>query len=98
MHLLNYMSALGQLRGIRRLQRLHHCFVMRQTAVSSALQKINSGYRRESLQFIHGKNERAIHHAVNREPVLLRVNVRKMRNVAGHEMERVSGNDAYGIL
>src|SRR6266700_2441452 len=98
MYLLNNKRALGQRGGIRYLKALHHGFVMRHAAISSALYKMDPRYRWEALQFIHRKNQRAVHHAVDHETVLARINVGEARTSARHEVERGWRDNSRRIL
>ncbi len=63
-----------------------------------ALQEMNPGYGRQALQILHAETQRTVHHAVDREAMLLRVNVGQVRGVLLHEVERGRRDDARIIL
>src|SRR5450759_226834 len=71
---------------------------MHHAAVSRALQEMNSGYSREALQFLHGKDQGTVHHAVNQEPVLPGINVGESITVLNRIVERSRCDDSDRIL
>ena len=67
-------------------------------AVCVALQEINPGDGRQSLQLLHGETQRPIHHAVDREAMLLGIDVGQAGGMGLHEMERGRCDDSHRIL
>ncbi len=63
-----------------------------------ALHEMNPGYRRQALQIVHAETQRTIHHAVDREAMLRRIDVGEMGRVVLHEVERGRGDDSPIIL
>src|ERR1700674_5325306 len=67
-------------------------------AVSLALQEMNPGYGRQALQLLQGETQRTIHHAVDREAMLLRIDVGQVGGVLLHEVEPGRCDDSRIIL
>ena len=63
-----------------------------------ALQEMNSGNRRQLLQIRHGETQRTIHHAVDREAMLLRIDLGKLGGVLLHEVKRGRCDDSRIVL
>ena len=63
-----------------------------------ALHEMNPGYRRQTLQIIHGQTERTIHQAVDREAMLLRIDFGEVRGVLLHEVQLGRCDDSPVIL
>jgi hypothetical protein len=63
-----------------------------------ALQEMNPGYGRQLLEILHGETQRTIHHAVDREAMLLRIDLGKLGGVLLHEVERGRCDDSRIIL
>jgi len=63
-----------------------------------ALHEMNPGYRRQVLQIVQGETQRTIHHAVDREAMLLRIDVGQVGGVLLHEVEPGRRDDARIIL
>ena len=66
--------------------------------VSMAFQEMNPGNGRQLLQIRHGETQRTIHHAVDREAMLLRIDLGKLGGVLLHEVERRRRDDSRIIL
>ena len=66
--------------------------------VSLALQEMNPGYGRQALQILHGKTQRTIHQSVDREAMLLRIDLGEVGRVLLHEVEVSRRNDPAIIL
>ena len=98
MYLLNNKRALRQRRGIGHLNSLHHGLVVRHPAVPRALDKMNPRDRRQPLQLLHREHQGPVHHPVDHQPVLARINVRKARPSPSHEMERGRRDNSRRIL
>src|ERR1700674_5934658 len=56
-------------------------------AVCMTLHEMNPGYGRQALQIINAETQRTIHHAVDREAMLLRIDVGQVGGVQLHEVE-----------
>jgi len=56
-------------------------------AVCVALQEMNPGYRRQALEIVHAETQRTIHQAVDREAMLLRIDLGEVGGVLLHEVE-----------
>jgi hypothetical protein len=67
-------------------------------AVSMALQEMNPRYRRQALEIRQAEAQRTIHHAVDREAMLRRINLREMGRVLLHEVEVGRRDDSTIIL
>ena len=63
-----------------------------------ALQEMNPGNGRQLLQIRHGETQRTIHHAVDREAMLLRIDLGKLGGVLLHEVERGRCDDSRIVL
>ncbi len=63
-----------------------------------ALHEMNPGYRRQALQIVHAETQRTIHHAVDREAMLRRIDVGEMGRVVLHEVELGRRDDSRIIL
>src|SRR5216683_3395530 len=98
MHLLDNVRALRQSGRIRYLERFHHRFVVRHSAVSGALDEMDTGNGWQALQFIHREDERPVHNAMDHEAVLAGINVRKASTAPRHEMESGRRDDSRRIL
>jgi hypothetical protein len=67
-------------------------------AVCMALQEVNPGHGRQAFEIVDAETQRTIHHAVDREPMLLHIDVGEVRRMILNEVERGRGNDARIIL
>src|SRR6266566_6171939 len=67
-------------------------------AVAMSLHEMNPGYRRQLLQIRHGETQGAIHHAVDGEAMLVRIDLGKLRGVLLHEMDRSRRDDPRIVL
>src|SRR5438105_14953778 len=67
-------------------------------AVSLALHEMNPGYGRQVLQIVHAEAQWTIHQAVDREAMLLRIDVGEMGRVVLNEMEPGRCDDPRIIL
>ena len=68
-------------------------------AVSNALDEMNAGYIGESLQVVHGENQRPVHHAVNHEPMFPGIDFRNVgTTVCSHVMERRRRYNPHRVL
>ena len=56
-------------------------------AVSVALDEMKPRYRRKTFQLLQGENQRTIHHPMDHEPVLARIDIRRIVTMRKHEME-----------
>jgi len=63
-----------------------------------ALEEMNARNGRELLQIRHRETQRTIHQAVDREAMLLRVDLRKLGGVLLHEVKRRRRDDAGIVL
>src|SRR6266481_8359630 len=66
-------------------------------AVCMALQEMNPGYGRQALEVVQGETQRTIHQAVDREAMLLRIDLGEVGGVLLHEVE-VGRRDDSPIL
>src|ERR1700688_2011913 len=64
------------------------------SAVGIALQKMNSRYGREALQFFHGENRGMVDHAVNQEAMFNWIDVGRLVTVRDHEMQGSGSDDS----
>src|SRR6202521_1457653 len=67
-------------------------------AVSLALQEMNPGYGRQALELLQRETQRTIHHAVDREAMLLRIDVGQEGGMVLHEVEPRRCDDSRIIL
>jgi len=56
-------------------------------AVRMALQEMNPGHGRQALEIVHAETQRTIHQAVDREAMLLRIDLGEVGGVLLHEVE-----------
>src|SRR5215471_16511490 len=63
-----------------------------------ALQEMNPRHGRQALQIVHAKTQRTIHQAVDREAMLLRIDLGEVGGVLLHEVELSWRNDPCIIL
>ena len=68
------------------------------SAVGLAFHEMNPGYRRQPLQVIHAETQGTIHHAVDRETMLLRIDDGEVGGVQLDEVERGRCDDPRIIL
>src|SRR6266852_555600 len=68
------------------------------TAVCVALQEMNPGYGRQALEIVHAETHRTIHQAVDREAMLLRIDLGEVGGVLLHEVEMGRCDDSPVIL
>src|SRR5215470_7419445 len=67
--------------------------------VSQALEKMNAGYGRKTLQLLQGELQRPVHHAVNQKAILARIHVRNNgATVRAHKVQRRWRDNPYRIL
>ena len=67
-------------------------------AVGMALHEMNPGYRRQALQIVHAETQRTIHQAVDRQAMLLRIDLGEVGGVLLHEVEVGRCDDSAIIL
>src|SRR6266481_7644274 len=67
-------------------------------AVCMALQEMNPGYGRQALEVVQGETQRTIHQAVDREAMLLRIDLGEVGGVLLHEVEVGRRDDSAVIL
>ena len=84
--------AAGQ-HAVAELQAVHLRTAPLHAAVGGAFQEADHAHRGEAHQVVHGEDDRAFHHAVNHQPVLLRVDIRQAR-MKTLEDDPGRGNDA----
>ena len=63
-----------------------------------ALEEMNPGNGGQLLQIRHGETQRTINHAVDREAMLLRIDLGKLGGVLLHEVERGRCDDSRIVL
>ena len=63
-----------------------------------ALHEMNPGYGRQPLQILHGETQGAIHHAVDGEAMLVRIDYGKLGGVLLHEVDRGRRDDSRIVL
>ena len=78
--------------------RLLDCLALVFRPVCLALEVINPGYERKALQLLQGEDQGAVHHAMDHQTMLLRVDVRRFITVRRDPMKRGRCDDPYGIL
>ena len=66
--------------------------------VGIALQKIDPRHGWQTLQLIHRINQRVIHHSMDQQAMLLRIDIRNALNVVHQEMEAGRCDDPIQIL
>src|SRR6266446_6930206 len=87
---------------VNKLDRQPHVLIARmmdqRRAVAMALQEMNPGYGRQALEILHAETQRTIHHAVNREAMLLRIDLGEVGGVLLHEVKLGRCDDSPIIL
>ncbi len=63
-----------------------------------ALKEVNPSHGRQPLEIVHAEIQGTIHHAVDRESMLLRIDIGEVGGVLLHEVERGRCNDSHIIL
>ena len=63
-----------------------------------ALQEMHAGYGRQPLQILHGETQRTIHHAVDREAMLLQFDLGILGGMLLHEVELDRCDDSRIVL
>ena len=63
-----------------------------------ALQEMDPRYGRQALEIVDAETQRTVHHAVDREAVLLRIDLGEVGGVLLHEMELGGCDDSRIIL
>src|SRR5436309_15143627 len=66
--------------------------------VGIALQKIDPRHGWQTLQLIHRINQRVIHHSMDQQAMLLRIDIRNALHVVHQEMEAGRCDDPIQIL
>src|SRR5205807_2238319 len=66
--------------------------------VSLTLQEMHPGYRRQPLEIVHAETQRTIHQAMDREAMLLRIDLGEVGGVLLHEVELGRCDDSSVIL
>src|SRR6266568_2431832 len=67
-------------------------------AVRMALQEMNPGHGRQALEIVHAETQRTIHQSVDREAMLLRIDLGEVGGVLLHEVEMRRCDDSAVIL
>src|SRR5882762_9036916 len=67
-------------------------------AVRMALQEMNPGHGRQALEIVHAETHRTIHQAVDREAMLLRIDLGEVGGVLLHEMQLGRRDDSPIVL
>ena len=68
-------------------------------AITRAFDEMLASHRGHALQILHTKHDRIIHHAVNHQPMLIRIDVRhKGAARSAHIVERGGGDLTHRIL
>ena len=78
----------GPFGAARQPVRFLHCLGIRVRTVSKALDKMNARDVREALQFVHAERQRAVHHAVNHQAMLMRIDVGHKRAAMRRRVEQ----------
>src|SRR5215471_9135459 len=67
--------------------------------VAQALDKVDSGYRREALQLFHRELQRPVHKAVDQKAMLLGIEIRSYgATVRADKVERRRCDNSYRVL
>ena len=67
-------------------------------AVAVALDEMKAGDEGQALDFVHGKNQGTIDHAVDQQMMFLRVDVGRLEAVRNREVQRGRRDHSHGIL
>src|SRR5215467_14456982 len=67
-------------------------------AVGMALQEMHPGYRRQALELVHGEAQRTIDQAMDREAMLLGIDLGEVGRVVLHKVEAGRRNDSHIVL
>ena len=78
--------------------RMLYCDIFGKRVICRALDEMNPGYERQSLQFLHCEFKWTVDHSVDHQFVFTRVYVRRVRSMGPVEMQGGRSNDSALIL